>query len=47
MKFVSMVEAAAAMLPKEARGLKSKKRYLLDISGKKKSKKNKKHKKAK
>ena len=48
MKFVSMIEMAAAMLPKEARGLKSKKRCLLDIGGKKKkSKKHKKHKKAK
>lgn len=47
MKFVSMIEMVATMLPKEARGLKSKKRCLLEIGSNKKSKKNKKHKKTK
>lgn len=45
MKFASMIEMAANILPKEAR--KSKKRCILGIHSKKGKKKSKKHKKAK
>ena len=42
MKFTSMIEAAAGILPKGARSLKSKKRCLLDVTTKKGKKKKKK-----